>query len=139
MRCFLFAPGRNEGGAGHEQRNNGGIVRQARIYPVRNTPLLNNKPLRLFLKAGRCHTKYATHVDLPVGSTSSFGRAFVIFIVQSMTPGPNFVHVWGTHAHALANEASFDAGKKKSPSHKGAKGFERRVFARANTFRYPIP
>lgn len=63
----------------------------------------------------------------------------MIFIVQSMAPGPNFVHVWGTHAHALANEASFDAGKKKSPSHKGAKGFERRVFARANTFRDPIP
>ncbi len=37
----------------------------------------------------------------------------MIFIVQSMAPGPNFVHVWGTHAHALANEAPFDAGKKK--------------------------
>ena len=38
----------------------------------------------------------------------------MIFIVQSMAPGPNFVHVWGTHAHALANEAPFDAGKKKA-------------------------
>lgn len=63
----------------------------------------------------------------------------MIFIVQSMAQDPNFVHVWGTHAHALANEAPFDAGKKKSPSHKSAKGFERRVFARANTFRDPIP
>ena len=63
----------------------------------------------------------------------------MIFIVQSMAPGPNFVHVWGTHVHVFANEAPFDAGKKKSPSHKSAKGLERRVFARANTFRYPIP
>ena len=38
----------------------------------------------------------------------------MIFIVQSMAPGPNFVHIWGTHAHALANEAPFDAGKKKA-------------------------
>ena len=37
----------------------------------------------------------------------------MIFMVLSMAPGPNFVHVWGTHAHALANEAPFDAGKKK--------------------------
>ena len=63
----------------------------------------------------------------------------MIFMVQNKAPGPNFVHVWGTHAHELANEAPFDAGKKKSPSHKSAKGFERRVFAQANTFRYPIP
>ena len=96
---FLFAPGWNEGGAGHEEQNSGGVVRQARIYPVRNTPLLNNKPLRLFLKTGRCHTKYATHIDLLACSTSSFGRAFVIFIVQSMAPPPSFVHVWGPDAH----------------------------------------
>ena len=113
MRCFLFAPGWNEGAAGHEEQNSGGFVRQAHIYPVRNTPLLNNKPLRLFLKAGRCHTKYATHVDLPACSTSSFERAFVIFMVLSMAPGPNFVHVWGTHAHALANEALSMRAKKK--------------------------
>ena len=37
MRCFLFAPGWNEGGAGHEEQNSGGFVRQARIYPVRDT------------------------------------------------------------------------------------------------------
>lgn len=37
MRCFLFAQGWDEGGAGHEEQNNGGIVRQARIYPVRDT------------------------------------------------------------------------------------------------------
>ena len=63
----------------------------------------------------------------------------MIFIVQSMAPAPSSVHVWGSDAHALANEVPFDAGKKKSPSHKSAKGFERRVFARANTFRDPIP
>ena len=36
-------------------------------------PLLNNKPLRLFLKTERFHTKYATHIDLPAGCTSTFG------------------------------------------------------------------
>lgn len=62
---FFVCSGMGRGDDGYEQQNSGGFVRQARIYPVRETPLLNNKPLRLFLKAGRCHTKYATHVNLP--------------------------------------------------------------------------
>ena len=54
-----------------EQNNGGPSDRLAFI--LWEAPLLNNKPLRLFLKAGRFHTKYATHVDLPAGSTYSFG------------------------------------------------------------------
>lgn len=38
----------------------------------------------------------------------------MIFIVQSMAPGPNFVHVWATHAHALANEAPSMRAKRKA-------------------------
>ena len=101
-------------------------------------PLLNNKPLRLFLKTGRCHTKYATHIDLPTGCTSTFG-GICDFHCAEQGSCPKFCACVAPDAHALANEAPFDAGKKKSPSHKSAKGFERRVFARANTFRDPIP
>lgn len=101
-------------------------------------PLLNNKPLRLFLKTGRCHTKYATHIDLPAGCTSTFG-GICDFHCAEQGSCPKFCACVGPDAHALANEAPSMPGKKKSPSHKSAKGFERRVFARANTFRDPIP
>ena len=51
MRCFLFAPGWNEGGAGHEEQNSGGFVRQAHIYPVRDTAV---KQLLLSGKLQNC-------------------------------------------------------------------------------------
>jgi len=37
MRCFLFAPGWNEEGDVGKEENDGGIVRQARIFPVKDT------------------------------------------------------------------------------------------------------
>ena len=37
-----------------------------------------------------------------------------IFIVQSNTPAPSFVHVWGSDAHALANEAPSMRAKRKA-------------------------
>lgn len=58
-------------------------------------PLLNNKPLRLFLKTGRCHTKYVTYVSIFLQAVPPLSGASVIFIVQSKAPEPSSVHVWG--------------------------------------------
>lgn len=94
MRCFLFAPGCDEGGDGYEQQNNGGSSDRL-AFILWEAPLLNNKPLRLFLKTGRCHTKYVTYVSIFLQAVPPLSGASVIFIVQSKAPEPSSVHVWG--------------------------------------------
>lgn len=37
MRCFSSVPGWNQEGDVGKEENDGGVVRQARIYPVRDT------------------------------------------------------------------------------------------------------
>ena len=76
-------------------------------------PLLNNKPLRLFLKTERCHTKYATHVDLPAGCTSTFG-SICDFHCAEQGSCPKFCACVAPDAHALANEAPSMRSKRKA-------------------------
>lgn len=102
-----------------EQNNGGSSDRLAFI--LWEAPLLDNKPLRLFLKTERCHTKYATHVDLPAGCTSTFGGICDFHCVEHKAPEPSSVHVW-SQMHMRWQTKRLRCGQKEKPFAQKCKG-----------------
>ena len=105
----------NEGGAGHEEQNNVGSSDRL-AFILWETPLLNNKPLRLFLKTGCCQ-----RTSIFLQAVPPLSGASVIFIVQSKAPEPSSVHVWARCA-CVGERSALRCGQKEKPFAQKCKG-----------------
>ena len=84
-------------------------------------PLLNNKPLRLFLKTGRCHTKYATHVSIFLQAVPPLSGAFVISLCRARLPS-QVLCMYGAKYACVGERSTLRCGQKEKPFAQKCKG-----------------